>query len=334
MRLCAWVLVGAAVCAAAPAHAGRVLRMATIAPEGTPFAEDFAGFAREVAQLSDGELTIKWYWAGALGDDVEMAEKLQAGKVDGAALTDVGLNALVPEMVIWGYPGLFEDYAEADYIEKSFRNRYDALFDDRGLVLLVWADIGFLHVFSDVPITSLGDLRKKSLWLWSGDYGSIFSAALFGIPHVESSLAELAEGLRAGKFDTFQFPPIAAIAWGLHPYAKYVSELRFRLMLGAFVFRKDVFDELPADQQRLLRSVGRKWERRIIKGWRAESQKAIGVMVDQGMRVAKVSEKARQSYYQQALAHQPEFAKKFEVEDLMGEFVDALRKFREARSSD
>jgi len=316
-----------------PAVAGRTIRLGTVVPEGSRFYEDLSAMADEVERLSEGELKIQWIWGGALGDDAAMAALIKAGKLDGGGLTDVGVTYLVKEMVLWGYPGLFEDYAEVDYIEKQFHKRFENLFDAAGLQLLLLGDIGFLHVFSDAPIGGLDDLRKKKLWLWSDDTATLYSSKLFAIQSVDSSLGELRGRLKDGTYDTFQYPPLAAIAWELHPYAKYISELRIRLMMGAIVVRKDLFEELPPDQQRLLSSIGKKWERRIVKSWRSESQKAVEVMLKGGMKLAKVSEKARQQFFQLALQKQPEFAKQLEVTDLMGEVVDALRKFREARST-
>ena len=80
-------------------------------------------------------------------------------------------------------------------------------------------------------------------------------------------------------------------------------------------------------------AVGRKWERRILKSWRAESKKAIKAMKKGGMKTAKVGDKAVEEFFRATREVQAGFAKKFGVEDLFGDVADSLRQFRDARKS-
>ena len=319
--------------AASPVRADRVLRFGTLPPEGSTYMEDLEGIARDVERLSDGELKIKWIGGGALGDDREMAKLMTEGKLDGGGFTDAGLTYIVSEMSMWGLPGLFEDYAEIDYIEKKFKKRFDAKFAEKDVVLLMWADVGFLHVFSNEPVTSLDDLREHELWMWTDDPSGTWAMKELGVKTTITSLGDLSKGLKDGSVDTYQYPPLAAIAWGLHPYSKYISELRYRFMVGAVVVRRDVFEELPKDQQRLLKSVGRKWERRIIKSWRAEGKKALKALKKGGMKTVKVGEAARKEYFRATREIQAAFSKRFGVESLFGDVAHSLREFRDANKS-
>ena len=80
-RTALWLSIAAtALLVAAPAHAGRTLRLGTVVPEGSAYYEDLQAMADEVERLSGGELTSKWSWGGARG----------AGGVRRQAANDVG----------------------------------------------------------------------------------------------------------------------------------------------------------------------------------------------------------------------------------------------------
>jgi TRAP-type C4-dicarboxylate transport system substrate-binding protein len=323
--------VGIAVAWAAPARAEQVLRLGTVAPEGSVYMQDLEGIALDVERLSEGALKLKWIAGGALGDDREMGELVLAGKLDGGGLTDVGLSAIVPQMVVWGLPGLFQDVSEVDYIQTSLRKRWDELFEASGVVLLAWGDIGFLHVYSQEAIRTVDDLKRHNLWLWKGDTAGIWAMSELGVQGTVTTLAEMAEQVKSGAITTFQFPAMAMFAWQLHTYPRYISELRYRYMTGALVVDKAVFQSLPKDQQRVLRSVGRKWERKILKLWRAENGKAIAVLKKQGVKWVDASDAAVDGWFAATQVLQPRFAKQFGVEDLLGEITDGLGRFRDAR---
>lgn len=326
--------VGLAVCllsmlAVADARADEPLRLGTLAPDGSRYMRDLLGLSRELDRLTDGGVKLKWYPGGALGDDVHMAGMLAAGKLDGAAFTDAGLSALVPEVRAWSFPAMFESSDEIDYLQRRMRARYEELFDRRGYVLLLWGDVGFTHVFSNYKIASLADLRKQTLWLWNDDPSAIYFAGLAGIKVTASSLRQLCDSLPQGKIDTWQFPPLAAVAFGIHRYPRYLSELRYRYMIGGMVLRKDVWQKLSASEQRALRSVSAKWERLFTTGWRVDERKAMDVIRKGGVKLVTMGARERQEFYQEAARHRAAYSRKFGIEAIMDEFSAALREYRE-----
>ena len=83
MRLSAGLLF--VVLAARAAVAEPVtLRFASLVPEGTAWARELRAFARDVENLSHGNLRVKWYFGGITG-----AEPLQIGAVAHKAYIDV-----------------------------------------------------------------------------------------------------------------------------------------------------------------------------------------------------------------------------------------------------
>ena len=78
----------------------------------------------------------------------------------GVGLSGVGLSFLVPEMRVLVFPGMFQDYAEVDFVEKKYRDEYTAYFEKRGLVLISWGDVGFSHLHSSTSFDTYAERLK------------------------------------------------------------------------------------------------------------------------------------------------------------------------------
>lgn len=320
--------------AAGGAHAETVVRIGTVAPDGSVYMREMRAFASEIERLSDGEVTFKWYPGGRLGDDKALAEALLAdgGRIEGAALTGIGLARLAPEFAFWIYPGLFRDVEEVDLARRLYRADFERWLEERGFVLVVWGDVGFLRLMSDRPIAGLEELRQdRKLWLWADDDGAITAAKLAGIAFTPTSLGELAGALRKGTIDTWVYPPLAAIAMGIHGFAKHLLDLRFNYMVGAFVLRRDVFESLPEETRKVLRAVGRKWEPRLVKTLRGENEKAVEAMKRQGTKVMAADEAMRDALEAVFQPQRAAYAKVYGIEELMERFARDVAAFRSGR---
>src|SRR5262245_29510634 len=84
------LLRGAAVAAAAwtlrarPARAADApvtLKMATIAPEGTPWAEQLGAYKKQIDAATKGRLRIKPFLGGALGDENQTIGECRRGAI-------------------------------------------------------------------------------------------------------------------------------------------------------------------------------------------------------------------------------------------------------------
>src|SRR5262245_16728965 len=105
------------VIGAPSARAQTVLRIGTVAPEGSRYMKDMRSIGTEIERLTDGAVRLKWFSSARLGDEKVQGVTLMdpRGKLDGAGFSGVGLAFLVPEMRVWVYPGMFQNYAEVDF---------------------------------------------------------------------------------------------------------------------------------------------------------------------------------------------------------------------------
>ena len=142
------------------------LRLGTQAIDGSRYMKDILALGKEIEKRTRGSVVVDWVAGGQLGDEAAMADLVSRGKLDGGGFSETGVSALVPEMSAWRAPGLFRTYDEVDRATTALDATVRDLFAKRGLAFVMWADLGFAHVFSAEPITSVWDvLQKAAPWI-------------------------------------------------------------------------------------------------------------------------------------------------------------------------
>jgi TRAP-type transport system periplasmic protein len=315
------------------ARAETVIRVGTVAPEGSRFAKDLRAMTGEIERLSGGEVRFKWFMGGRYGDEKAMAATLMdpRGNLDGVAFSGIGLPYIVPEMKVWIYPGLFQNVEEVDYLEHRYQAEFVGYFEREGLLMLTWAEAGFNYLHCDEKFDTFEALKKRRLWLWADDVHTITAANALGVQTDSTKLGELHDWLRDKKVDVWAYPPLAVIAMGLQKYSRYMSDMPFTFLVGAFVMRKDVFAKLPPDSQRAIRAIGDKWGARLTRSWRAEAARAVDAMKKQGTKIVPWSDAEKQRFFQAAAAERGNVAKMWGLEALMKRFASDLDLYRQAR---
>ncbi len=96
-----------------------VLKIATLAPEGTPWVNvPKSMLIPEVKELSGGKVVIKIYSGGVMGEDTDILRKMDIGQLDGCGCTALGVLKASPEASVFLMPGLFKNYQGRLYIKE------------------------------------------------------------------------------------------------------------------------------------------------------------------------------------------------------------------------
>ena len=101
-----------------PATAGatQVIKLGTIAPEGSPWHDGLLELAQRWRELSGGQIDLRIYPGGVSGDEPDMIRKMRIGQLHAAALTTVGLTTVVPDIEALAFPTVVRSDAELDQV--------------------------------------------------------------------------------------------------------------------------------------------------------------------------------------------------------------------------
>ena len=263
-------------------------KIATLAPDGTTWMNVMNEMAKEVKRKTAGEVKLKFYSGGVMGDEGDVIRKIRFGQIHGGGFTGRGLGELNSEERVLELPRLFDNYQEVDCVTQKLQQRLAQGFEKQGFVLLGWAEAGFVHVFTNKPIRNADDMKGVKMWMWEGDplARELFKAN--GIVPVPLDLPNVLTSMQTGLIDAVYATPYAAVAFQWHTRVKYMLKMKLNYASGALLVSKKQFDKLNPEQQKELRQIADKHLKRLTKLTREENEAAVGVLKKAGIEMVEI----------------------------------------------
>ena len=75
-----------------------VIKLGTVAPEGSPWHDAMLETAQRWKELSGGRVTVRIYAGGVAGDEKDMLRKIRIGQLHATALTSSTLIDIIPDI--------------------------------------------------------------------------------------------------------------------------------------------------------------------------------------------------------------------------------------------
>jgi TRAP-type C4-dicarboxylate transport system substrate-binding protein len=268
-----------------PASAQQVvMKMGTLAPEGTAWVKAFRDIGRELEQKTGKQVSLRIFPGGVLGDEEDMLRKIKVGQIQGVLLTGGGLGLIFKDFKILAIPFLFQNYTEVDALLKKMDAFFRQGLEDNGFKSLGWAEQGFVYLLSKEPILSAADIGKKKVWIWED---TAMGRAVFkelGINPIPLSIPDILMALQTGMIDTVYASPLAAISMQWFTKVSYMTDVPLAYSVGAVVIQKSAFEKIPAAQRGTVEEVFRRHLEPLKDKVRAEDEKAMQVLTGKGIK--------------------------------------------------
>ncbi len=240
------VLLGLLGAAACPISAQRVLiKMGTIAPDGSPWHQILQQMGQDWRTISGGAVTLRIYPGGVLGDEPDMIQKMRIGQLQAVALSGSGLSRLEPAVACLQIPMMLETYEELDYVRDRMAPQLEQRIGQKGYVVLNWGDAGWVHFFTKTPARTLDDIRQMKLFTMAGDAEALELYESAGFHPVPLATTDMLPALQTGLIDAFDVPPLLALLNQWFGVAKYMTDVRWAPLVGATIVSKRTWERIP-----------------------------------------------------------------------------------------
>jgi tripartite ATP-independent transporter DctP family solute receptor len=235
------------------ADAPITLKLATIAPEGTPWAEQVTQYKAQVEATARGRLRIKPFLGGALGDENQTVAECRRGALPLWGGTTGALATSVPEISLLELPYLLRNSDEADHIlDKVLLEALRQRLAERGFVLVLWAENGFRSFGTKWgPVRAPADLKGHKMRSQESLVHLETYRALGALPQ-PIAVTEVLPALQTGVVDGFDNTPLYTFAASWHLAIKHFTLTEHVYQPAAVLASKREFDRLPADLQKAL----------------------------------------------------------------------------------
>ena len=281
-------LLAAAFLFATPAFATQVIKIATVAPDGSAWMRELRAAAAEVATATQNRVNIKYYPGGVMGSDTVVLRKMRLGQLQGGVLTSSELAQVYPDAAIYSLPFLYEDWAQVDKTRPMIDPLLAKGFQAKGLTMLAASDVGFAYVLSTKPLRSAKDMAAAKLWIPQNDEIAERTFKAGGVSPILLPLGDVFTSLQTGLVDTVANTPSGTVALQWHGKLKHMIDLPLSFVVGFVVVDNKAFAKVsPADQAVLLKSF-RACALRVDANIRRDDAAALAAMKKQGLQVAKM----------------------------------------------
>ena len=274
--------LGAALCmilgtvSPAQAKAKYVIKFGTVAPDGTPWANQLKAIKKRIEKQSNGQIKMKLYLGGMLGGEVEMVRAVRRGRLQGwgGSTASVAEGARIPQLQLMELPFLFRSFAEADHVlDKVVRDDYVKILAKKGFAFAQWHENGWRNFASKKkPIKTLADLQGMKMRSQESPVHLAMYKAL-GAQAESIAVPEVLGALKTGMVDGFDNTPLFSMATGWYEGVKFYSISQHIYQPAVIMYNKKFLDKLPADLRKLVLGDERKETvsgRANVRGMRGE----------------------------------------------------------------
>ena len=223
-----------------------VIKMGTLAPDGSPWHEALQLMGERWRKVSAGQVKLVIYPGGVLGDEPDMVNKMRIGQIQAAGLSGAGLSGIEPGVMALQIPMMFDSYEELDYVRDRVAPRLEKMIEARGYLVLNWGDVGWVHFFTTRPVTRLDDMRNMKLFTWAGDNDTLELWKANGFRAVPLAATDILTGLQTGLIDAVPTTPLYALLNQSFGIARNMIDVKWAPLIGATVITRRMWDSIPA----------------------------------------------------------------------------------------
>jgi len=267
-----------------------VLKIATIAPEGSEWMVEHRAAATKLKELTDGRVTLKFYGGGVMGNDRKVLRKIRIGQLQGAAFTTSGLAERYPDIVLYGMPFVFRSQDEVDFVRQKLDADLMQGLEEAGFVSFGFAGGGFANFMSRDPITNHASLEGKKIWVPDGDVISFTALESMNLSPVVLPLSDVLTGLQTGLLDVIVTPPVGALLLQWYTTVKYINPLPIAYTIGLLAIESRAFERIDAADQEVVRDVLSSVYLRLDEINRRDNIEAQEALLANGLQMVEINQ--------------------------------------------
>lgn len=308
------------------------VRLGTLAPRGSSYAKHLLAMGEQWRRAPGGGVLLTMYPDGTMGTEADMVRRMRLGQLQAGLLTAMGLAEIEPAVTGLQYmPMMFRSLDEVDYVGEKLQPMLEKRLEDKGFVVLFWADTGWVRFFSRQPLIRPDDLKKSKLFVGAGRPDELESYRSVGCNPVPLETVDILPSLQTGLINAVPLPPSIALAGQVDGAAPHMLDLDWAPLVGAAVIAKKTWDAIPLQERDALRKAATETGKLLKADGRRESAESVAAMRQRGLQVHAVTPDLEAEWRRVVEAAYPKVRGVIVPAEIFDEVVAQLDAYRAAR---
>ena len=317
----------------APLEAKTILRLGTVVPKGSAWHDTLLYLRQEWWRISDGEVDLRIYAGGVLGDETQMVRQVRAGRIQAVALSANGLSRIDGGVAALQIPLMLDSYEELDYVRDRIAPKLEQRIEEQGTKhkVLFWTDGGWVRFFAKKPVRTLDDIRKMRLFTSAGDAETEKLWKSFRFNVVPLSATDMLTSLQTGMIDAFDVPPLFALFDRSYTQAPNMLDLKIAPLIGGVVVSKKAWDTVPEQYRDEMLKAGREAGAKLRGEIRRLGPDSIVQMKQRGLNVIVPDKATLDAWQSEVEAIYPKLRGSYCPADLFDEVKRLRDEYRKSK---
>ena len=257
-------------------------------PQGSAWHKILQKMSVDLRQSTNGEVVLRIYPGGVVGDEPDMIRKMRIGQLQSAAISNAGLAEVDPLAYAVMLPMMFESYEEWDYVRQKINPILEAKLKESGFIVLTWSDAGWVYFFTTEPMRRPEDLQAMKLAGSATESSTVDILKWAGFNPVPITNLDMLTGLQTGLIDAAYLPIMLAEASQFYRQAKNMTDMKWAPLQGALVMHQKGWDSLTPELQDTVLKISRQVGEELKNDIRRNEALSLEAMKKRGLEVWSV----------------------------------------------
>ena len=269
------------------AQAPRVIKLATVVPDGSVWDRNLRQMAEEWKQATGGRVTVTVFGGASQGDESTVLRKMRLDALQAGSFTAAGLGSIDPAFNVFTVPFFFESYDELNYVVDKLTPAIARRLDAKGFVLLNWGHGGWTQLFTKRPVRTLAELKTIKLYTSAGDDRMVQWFKANGFEPRAMAMTDIMAGLTTGMIEGLPTPALAAQLFQWYRQTPYMLDIGLAPVVGATIITKKAWNAIPAGDRPKLQAAASGVEKRLQTEVPKQDLAAVAELTKRGVTVTK-----------------------------------------------
>jgi len=276
------------------------VKLATLAPNGSPWHEILKDMAARWSETSDGRVVLRIYPDGVAGDEPDVVRKIRIGQLQAGSLTNAGgLARIDPAVYALSIPMNANTWEAHLRVRAALEPRLEERLAEKGFVVLNWGDVGWARFFVPGPDPSVETIKRYKMFSQAGDpTAELWQRAGFRL--VPLAVTDVLPSLQTKLIDCYSTTPLVALSSQWFAFTPYMVEMPWAPLSGATIIDRRAWEQIPEDLRGRLMEIAREIGDRLQTEVLRLEEEAIKAMQERGMKIIHPTA-AQQSEWREAL---------------------------------
>ncbi|MDR2521786.1 MAG: TRAP transporter substrate-binding protein DctP [Spirochaetaceae bacterium] len=280
-----------------PAKKTLVIKLASLAPEATPWGAALNELALAWSKATGGDVELRVYHNGMAGSEEDVLRKLKQNQLQAAVFTSLGMSQVSPAIMTLSVPFFIRTDAELNAVLGAIRGDLEAGIEQAGFKTIAWSKIGWVNFFSRNPVFTPQDLKKQKLASDSTltAFNDAFSS--MGYQLVLATSNDIIMFLNSRRIDALYQSPINVATTQAFGIAKNMANIKVAPFMGGIVMNDVTWRHIPEKYRSRLLALSAKTVANNEASIGALEDRAITEMKKHGLVVNDLTDAQREEWY-------------------------------------